>query len=393
MDIEAIEYGIEKYGTPLYIFDTDIIMKTVNKFRRILNEDLGLCFAIKANPFLTNLMAESVDRIEVCSMGEFRICRDLKIKPEKILISGVLKKKEDLKQILDVYRGGCTYTVESINQFLYMANWSEANKEVLHLYLRLSSGNQFGMDEKTLQYTFKTKKMYPYLEIQGIHYFSGTQKKTIEKVLREVEYIDNFCCEFEKKMHVKLMELEYGPGINVSYFEGQQINTEIDMKMISEAISQMQWKGKIILEMGRPFAADCGYYATTVRDIKQTNEKNYCIVDGGMHQLNYDGQIRGMYTPIFRVLPEPSAGKVLNWTVCGSLCTANDILIQRAAIKNLQEGNVLVFENVGAYSVSEGMALFLSHELPSVVFYSKNMGWKIARNKKETYTLNMEEQE
>lgn len=393
MDTEAIKYGVEKYGTPLYIFDTDIILKTVKKFRRILNDGAGLCFAIKANPFLTNLMSESVDRIEVCSMGEFRICRELKIKPEKILISGVLKRKEDLKQILDFYHGGCTYTVESINQFLCMANWSELNKEVLNVYLRLSSGNQFGMDEKTLQYIFGIKNMYPFLKIHGIHYFSGTQKKTIEKVIREIEYIDNFCCEIEEKMQVKLMELEYGPGINVSYFEGQQINTENDMKIISEAISQMQWKGKIMLEMGRAFAAECGYYATTVRDIKQTNEKNYCIVDGGIHQINYDGQIRGMHTPVFKVLPEAEAGKVLNWTVCGSLCTANDILIQRAAIKNLQEGNVLVFENTGAYSVSEGMALFLSHELPSVVFYSKNMGWKIARNKKETYTLNMEEQE
>ena len=39
----------------------------------IQNSSAGICFAIKANPFLTGRIAEMVDRIEVCSMGEFEI--------------------------------------------------------------------------------------------------------------------------------------------------------------------------------------------------------------------------------------------------------------------------------------------------------------------------------
>ena len=58
-----------------------------------------------------------VDRIEVCSMGEYRICRVLGIAPEKLLISGVLKQKEDILEILEECGGTCAYTVESLNQF------------------------------------------------------------------------------------------------------------------------------------------------------------------------------------------------------------------------------------------------------------------------------------
>ena len=54
--------------------------------------------------------------------------------------------------------------------------------------------------------------------------------------------------------------------------------------------------------------------------------------------------------------------------------------------------NVLIFEYVGAYSVTEGMALFLSHELPKVAFYSKEMGWKLVRNERQTYEDNMEKE-
>ena len=57
----------------------------------------------------------------------------------------------------------------------------------------------------------------------------------------------------------------------------------------------MRWKGRVVLEMGRAFAASCGTYLTRAEDIKKNNGKNICLTDGGIHQLQYDGQIRGMY--------------------------------------------------------------------------------------------------
>ena len=39
-------------------------------------------------------MAAMTDRIEVCSMGEFRICQEAQIPVQKLVISGVLKKKK-----------------------------------------------------------------------------------------------------------------------------------------------------------------------------------------------------------------------------------------------------------------------------------------------------------
>ena len=58
----------------------------------------------------------------------------------------------------------------------------------------------------------------------------------------------------------------------------------------------------------------------------------------------------------------------------------------------MEKGTILVFERTGAYSAMEGMALFLSHELPGVVLYSEEEGWIQARVQQETYELNMVEQ-
>lgn len=392
MNMESLEQGIVQYGTPLYVFDIDEMKKTVQNFRDILGEKAGLCYAMKANPFLANQMETVVDRIEVCSMGEFEICRACHVQPEKILISGVLKKREDLYEILEYYRGKCTYTVESLNQFQDLVNWSETNREEIHIYLRLTSGNQFGIDKDVIKGMIDLRKVSPFLKIQGIHYFSGTQKKSVEKIKKELEYLDQFCRELEETTGFQIEELEYGPGISVPYFEDQDDMVENDLKGLVDAITKMQWKGSVMLEMGRALAASCGYYMTSVRDTKQNGGKNYCIVDGGIHQINYDGQIRGMYKPIIRVSPEHDAEKSETWTVCGSLCTTNDILVQAVDIKGLRVDNVLIFERVGAYSVTEGMAMFLSHELPKVAFYSNEMGWKLVRDERQTYEDNMEKE-
>lgn len=382
---EELGKGVKQYGTPLYVYDLDEINNTAVVFREHFRETASLCFAMKANPFLTRQMSERVDRIEVCSMGEYRICRMLGIKKDRFLISGVLKEKDDILEILKDCGGECAYTVESPNQFYGLANWSEENCEVLHVYLRLTSGNQFGMDEKMICQLIKESEKYPFLKVRGIHYFSGTQKRSPDKIRKEINYLDTICRKLQD-----IKELEYGPGIPAVYFQNQKDETEEYLLALSQAIVNMKWKGKVTLELGRALTASCGYYLTEIKDIKKNNGKNYCIVDGGIHQLQYDGQIRGMYRPQTKIIG--TQGEHQSWTVCGSLCTVNDILIQDMKAGNLKTGDILVFKRVGAYAAMEGMALFLSHELPAVTSFSRQNGWKLIRKKQSTYQWNMEDE-
>ena len=60
--------------TPSYVFDLDKMKGFVKKVQSCLGESVQLCYAMKANPFLTGPMMEVVSSFEVCSPGEFRIC-------------------------------------------------------------------------------------------------------------------------------------------------------------------------------------------------------------------------------------------------------------------------------------------------------------------------------
>ena len=137
MKREQLEYALARYGTPLYVFDLDILRQQIERIKRNVGEEIGICYAMKANPFLTQTAEKCVDRIEVCSMGEFRICKALGIAPEKLFISGVLKKKEDLIEILDFCGDRANYTVESVRQFHQIVEWCDAHSTEKELHIHL----------------------------------------------------------------------------------------------------------------------------------------------------------------------------------------------------------------------------------------------------------------
>ena len=403
---EVYENAINQLSTPLYLYDVAVVEREVRRFREELPQNVGLCFAMKANPFLTEQYAGLTDRIEVCSFGEFLICEKLEIPKEKLLISGVVKEEGDLPQVLSYCKDTSVYTVESLRQFQFFDQWSQKEGVDLHLFLRLTNGSQFGVNPQEIFEMLARIEENPRLHLEGIHYFTGTQKKKVSVLKKELQMLDGFFEEIRKRTGVEIPELEYGPGIGFAYFKDQEVPlyTDEGIRELGEAISSMKWKGKVTLEMGRALSAACGVYITRISDKKINEGTRYLMVDGGSHQLNYHGQIRGMYFPYIEVLFNDRAQETLRhqeinakgdtpeepWTICGSLCTTNDVLVQEYPMEEPGVGDYLVFENTGAYSVMEGMALFLSHELPAVAVIDteKKNDLQVLRERKSTYFLN-----
>lgn len=389
-----IREAAERYPTPLYIFDTDALLERFQYFRKHLGDEIGLTYCMKTNPFLTAASLPETQRIEVCSDGEFRVCRSLEISPEKLLISGVLKREEDLEEILDYCGDRALYTAESPSQLELLNRMGADRNLVLGVLPRLTNGSQFGMDEETVLSFIQRREEYKGVEFRGIHFFSGTQKHRLAKHRKELQKLDAFFQRLEEEADFHVPMLEYGTGFGVPYFEGQEedVTSPEQLSEFRGIIGAMRWKGAVTLEMGRALAYDTGYYITKVCDVKANSGKNYAITDGGIHQLHYDGQIRGMYVPEVKILsgkPEAAeCAETVHYSICGSLCTTNDILIGDYACRPLQEGDLIVFTRTGAYSVYEGMSLFLTHELPGVVLCSEEKGLVEVRKQMRTHPLN-----
>lgn len=376
--------------TPSFVFDIDALIERVNGIKSLLVHGEKLCYAIKANPFLVNDLKDVVDCFEICSTGEFRIAMRAGIPHEKVVLSGVYKEEGDIREIVGICKDKATYTVESPSQFHLLEKVANEYRLTLDVILRLSSGNQFGMDENTILGLFSTEQNA--LKIKGIQYYSGTQKKR-DKILKEIESIVDFANKLEASGNT-IERIEYGPGLRVAYFEGdEEVDEKAAIEEVSKAFAKSDNKREIVYEAGRFIAAYCGKYYTSIVDIKNTNGTQFCIVDGGINHLNYYGQTMAMKKPHIRQFSsdfaEKKDGEKQPCTICGSLCTVSDVLVKALPLKDVQTGDILEFARTGAYTVSEGIYLFLSRDMPRI--YKKKEGKiTLVRDVFCTDTLNFE---
>jgi len=389
MTINALSDAAANFSTPAYLFDLDELKSRIAYLRKHIGNNVSLCFAMKANPFIIEALCKNVERFEVCSPGEFRICEKADIPMKKLVISGVYKEEADVDRMLKSYSAIGIYTAESLEQFMLLNKYAGIYNRPIRVLLRLTSGNQFGIDETGIRKIIEQRSLYPYIKIVGIQFFSGTQKSSIKRLARELLDLDDFILSLSEDYGYQAEEMEFGPGLPVSYFQSEKnADEEHFLSEFSRLLSDLRFNGHIVLELGRSIAASCGFYLTKVVDMKTNKGQNYCIVDGGIHQICYYGQTMAMKVPYYQHLPSRDAIDPISWNVCGSLCTIHDILVKQLPLADLKKGDVLVFENTGAYSVMEGIALFLSRNLPTVYLYSQKNGFLCAREGHPTDTIN-----
>ena len=388
MERKILQEAAEKFGTPSYLFDLDRLARRMETLKKALRSRAELCYAMKANPFLTGALRDLADRFEVCSPGEYDICRRLDIPEEKLVISGVNKSPEDTARMMDDCPRMGRYTAESPAQLELLHQCASRRKRKVSVLLRLTSGNQFGMDEEEVRRIVAERAKYPFLDIVGIQQYSGTQKHSEKRLRRQLSRLDGLISSLREESGFETRELEYGPGLPVFYFQDDEaFDEEAFLGEFASALADMAFQGHITLELGRSIAAECGYYLTAAADCKTNKGQHYVILDGGLHQMNYYGQSMAMRVPTVYRLRERDGEETL-WNLCGSLCTVNDILVKQLPVKNLQPGDVFVFEKTGAYSVTEGMALFLSRDLPAVISWSEKDGFRLLRERQSVSSLN-----
>ena len=110
MNINKLKELLPSVGTPSYIFDLDLFEKRAALVKKYFGDTIGLCFSIKANPFLLGRMPAQFDKIEVCSPGELTVCERTGVDMSTIIFSGVNKGYADVERAADDNVG--TFTAE-----------------------------------------------------------------------------------------------------------------------------------------------------------------------------------------------------------------------------------------------------------------------------------------
>ena len=390
--LNELRQAAREVSSPAYIFSAASFAGRARMVKEAFGEDTDICYSIKANPFLLAVLPEEFSAIEVCSPGELEICKALKIDPLKIIFSGVNKSQTEVDTAVDY--GVRILTAESENHLRYISNAASERGITAEVLVRLSCESQFGMDRSDVKRLIANRASYPGTEIKGIHYFTGTQKTRPKEIIKEISRLNKFLDELDEELGFRPERIEYGTGLAVDYFATDANEKEqARLDEISGCIRELAQRVRLTVEMGRFFAAPCGWLVNTVVDTKFNDGAHYAILDGGLHQMKYDGQIQGMQIPVITHIGSGGTADANEekWTLCGSLCTTADVIARGASFTGLKEGDRIVFHRTGAYSVYEGFSMFLSRDLPSIYMLDKDNKLRLMRSRIETARFNMAE--
>lgn len=367
-----------EYQTPLYVFDADAFQKRAALVKNALGGKIRLCYSMKANPFLLRCLPEEIDMLEVCSPGELTVCENAGADLTRIVFSGVNKTQDCIDRAMDDRVD--VFTAESPLHAERIEIAAAARNIRVPVLMRLTSDNQFGMDEDLIvELASKREEKFPHIDFVGLHYFSGTLKKRPTLIGRELDKLEALAQRVKDETGLVMTRMEYGPGLWIDYFgEDPDAAEEALLNEVAPVIRPFGEKFDLTVEMGRYYSAPCGAYMVTVMDTKTNCGYHYAIVDGGLHQMNYDGQMKGTQVPDIRRLTG-APGEDEDWCICGSLCTPNDVLVRRVPMPAPQLGDILAFCRTGAYSINEGFAFLLSRDAPAVVIWSEAKGAHVAR--------------
>lgn len=361
MDINIEQLEEMEPDIPCYCFHVETFYQNIERFKTFIAPGIKVMFSAKANPFLIEAALNEFDGIEICSVGELLCALKYKADPERIVYGGICKEMSDLDEM--VRYGVRRFSVESLQQLEMLEGIAISHRVRVKGLLRISSGNQFGMSVPEYHRCIADQGL-KYTTIAGIHFYPGTMRKTTDDIEHDFGKFE----EIIKMLDMSaVQEIFYGAGIAFDYFDRSH-DRWLAAAKIADRLNLLSKRYQVTYEAGRLFAADAGVYIARVVELRKSNNKEYVIINGGRHQFTYHGGVfsLGKRVPEISVIRRNRTEKKIKADIVGALCTEGDILAKEIELPEVGVGDYIVFHNAGAYCMTEGMALFLSRDIPAV---------------------------
>ncbi len=376
---------VKQYGTPLFVYDIDIIKKQYLLLKNNLSEKVSIFYAVKANPNLSvcSCLKSLGAGAEIASAGELFIALKSGFNPERIIFAGPGKKDEDLEYAMNA--GVSIINVESINELKRLNKIAKKKATKAHVCIRINpmravkkakvqmggGPQKFGVDEECAEEILKLAKGLDFIELLGIHIYIGSQIPDHTEILNNIENTINMAAGFSNKYNFPLKCINLGGGLGVPYDEE---SPDVDIEKVGKGLDEIIKKAsrnvdlahtQFILEPGRFLTSESGVYLSKIVDVKESRGKKFAIIDGGINHSMLPITMNKKYpTFIVNKLNYPNDRDI---TIGGPLCTSMDMFSKEVVAPTIEPGDIVGIFNSGAYGFSASMLYFLSYPLPAEI--------------------------
>jgi diaminopimelate decarboxylase len=378
----------ERFGTPFYAYDLDVIERQAQALRAVLPPAVDVAYAVKANPALA--VVAHLGRLglgaDVASGGELALARRAGIEPDRIVMTGPGKRADELRAAVEL--GIRAITVESPGELVRLETVAAEAGRVQPVMLRAAvsedarlervrlvgddGAGKFGMDAADLLDAAARAARSPHLELAGLHAFGASNVLEAGALLQHVAATVRTARRLALATGSPLRLIDVGGGLGIPYEPHEE---SLDLRSFGDGLTELTsgWQddplfgsARLLLEPGRFLVGPAGAYVARVVDRKTVDGATVVILDGGVHHLLRPALVGQEHR--VRALggrPEaPGAGRVQPVTVAGPLCSGLDVFSQAAVMVPPEVGELVAVLDVGAYGFTESMPLFLSHPIP-----------------------------
>ena len=356
---ERASWG-ELFGYPLYIYDGNRILDQYEKLKAAFaGHPTKIHYACKANSNLhiLKLLAEKGAHLDVVSVNEGRIGELAGFPSEKIHFTpnGVA-----IQECFDAIERGYSLSLDHIESI------RELSKKIpgIQLCIRINpavkaGGNEkisvghdaskFGLSPDQLSEVMELQKINA-IQVVGMHIHTGSDIGDVEAIKKGAQVLIREAKAFSETIEY----LDFGGGFKIPYFDDDS-KTDVDAIgawLVNQMKSFENYCGhsvQLVLEPGKFLVSEAGYFLAEVSQIKTTYGTHFAHINAGFNHF-----IRPMYYEAehnISVLGSKKGHSKKCYEVVGYLCET-DTFARDRILPKLNEGDVLVFHNAGAYSFS-----------------------------------------
>ncbi|MEU7121202.1 acyl-CoA dehydrogenase family protein [Streptomyces zaomyceticus] len=386
---------VERYGSPLYVYDLAAAERAVAALRRELPSGAALFYSLKANPHpeVVRALRTAGCRAEVSSTGELDAALLAGHAPADCLYTGPGKTAAELAHALG--RGVTLFSAESPGDLHRIGAGAGAHGVTARCLLRINgatgagaaglrmtgTASQFGFDLETAGDWSKRIAEAEHVELVGLHLFSLTNAGDEDSLLRELLASVRTAALLRDTYGIPVRLLDLGGGFAHPYaVPGERPAYPRLRATLEEALDRdfPAWRTgdvEIAFESGRHLSGACGRLLTTVTDVKESRGRTFVVLDAGVNTLGGLAGLRRL--PPVRAVPVPPdgapddssapAGTPHPLTLVGPLCTPSDTLAHDVSLPLPAPGDLLAVPNTGAYGLSASLLAFLSRPAPAEV--------------------------
>ena len=374
-----------KYGSPLYVYDTDKIEAQYNRLTSAFSsvKSLKLNYAVKAlsNINILKFFKNIGAGLDTVSIQEVQLGLTTGIAPKKIIFTpnGV-----SLKEIEEVAKLGVQINIDNLSILELFGQKHPEIPVCIRINPHIMAGgnskisvghidSKFGISIHQVPHIKRVVENTG-MNINGIHMHTGSDILDIDTFLRATEILFDVAKQFDN-----IDFIDFGSGFKVPYKEGD-ISTDIEQLglQLSERFNAfcIEYGKEITLmfEPGKFLVSEAGVFLAKVNVVKQTTSTVFAHVDSGFNHL-----VRPMMYDSYHQITNISnpEGRDRYYSVVGYICET-DTFGSNRRIAEISEEDVLCFHNAGAYCFSMA-SNYNSRYLPAEVMIHQGKDYLIRK--------------